>query len=39
LKKMEEMVEVGGRMLVLSNLDKLMWKKEGITKSDIIQYR
>ena len=35
---MEEMVEVGGRMLVLSNLDKLMWKKEGITKSDIIQY-
>src|SRR5438128_6443177 len=32
------MVEVGGRMLVLSNLDKLMWKKEGITKSDIVQY-
>src|SRR5437870_7495182 len=32
------MVEVGGRMLVLSNLDKVMWKKEGITKSDIIQY-
>src|SRR5712691_6942055 len=32
------MVEVGGRMLALSNLDKMMWKKEGITKSDIIQY-
>ena len=38
MKKIEEVVEVGGRMLVLSNLDKLMWKKERITKSDIIQY-
>jgi len=38
LKKTEEIVEVGGRTLALSNLDKPMWKKEGITKSDIIQY-
>src|SRR6266566_7041202 len=38
MKKTEEIVEVGGRTLALSNLDKPMWKKEGITKSDIIQY-
>jgi bifunctional non-homologous end joining protein LigD len=38
LKKIEEIVEIDGRKLTLSNLDKPMWKKEGITKSDIIQY-
>jgi bifunctional non-homologous end joining protein LigD len=38
LRKIEEIVEIDGRKLSLSNLDKLMWKKEGITKSDIIQY-
>jgi bifunctional non-homologous end joining protein LigD len=34
----EEIVEVGGRKIALSNLDKPMWNKEQITKSDIIQY-
>jgi len=34
LKKTEEIVEIEGRTLALSNLDKPMWKKEGITKSD-----
>jgi len=38
LKRTEEVVEVEGRKVVLSNLDKPMWKKEGITKADIIQY-
>jgi bifunctional non-homologous end joining protein LigD len=38
LKGIEETVEIDGRKLTLSNLDKPMWKKEGITKSDVIQY-
>jgi len=38
LKKVEEVVEVDGRKITLSNLDKLMWKREGITKADVIQY-
>jgi bifunctional non-homologous end joining protein LigD len=38
LKKVEEIVEVDGRKISLSNLDKLMWKKEGITKADVIRY-
>jgi bifunctional non-homologous end joining protein LigD len=38
LKKIEELVEIDGRKLSLSNLDKPMWKKEGISKSDVIQY-
>jgi bifunctional non-homologous end joining protein LigD len=38
LKKVEEIVEVDGRKITLSNLDKLMWKKERITKADVIQY-
>ena len=38
MKKTEEVVEVDGRRIVLSNLDKPMWKKEGITKADMIQY-
>ena len=29
---------VGGRKIALSNLDKLMWKREKITKADVIQY-
>ena len=33
-----EIVEVEGRALELSNLDKPMWRKEGITKSDVIEY-
>ena len=38
MKKVEEIVEVDGRKITLSNLDKLMWKKEGISKADVIQY-
>ena len=38
LKKIEEIVEIDGRKLTLSNLNKPMWRKEGIMKSDIIQY-
>lgn len=38
MKKTEEIVEVDGRRLVLSNLQKPMWKREGITKADLIQY-
>jgi len=38
LKRTEEVVNVAGRQIVLSNLDKPMWKKEGITKADLIQY-
>ncbi len=38
MKKVEEIVEVDGRRIVLSNLDKPMWKREGVTKADVIQY-
>jgi len=38
LKKVEEVVEVDGWKIALSNLDKLMWKREGVTKADVIQY-
>ncbi len=38
MKKSEEIVEVDGRKISLSNLDKLMWKREGVTKADVIQY-
>jgi bifunctional non-homologous end joining protein LigD len=38
LKKLEEIVEVDGRKISLSNLDKLMWKREGVRKADVIQY-
>src|SRR5713226_9207440 len=38
LRRIEETVEIDGQKLSLSNLDKPMWKKEGITKSDIIRY-
>src|SRR5260370_3645872 len=33
-----EIVEVDGRKISLSNLDKPMWKREGVTKADVIQY-
>ena len=38
MKKLDEIVEVDGQKIVLSNLDKLMWKREGVTKADVIQY-
>jgi bifunctional non-homologous end joining protein LigD len=38
LKKTVEVVEVDGRRLELSNLQKPMWKRERITKADLIQY-
>ena len=38
MKKTEEVVEIEGRRLVLSNLQKPLWKKEGITKADLIEY-
>jgi bifunctional non-homologous end joining protein LigD len=38
LKKVEEIVEVDGRKIILSNLEKLMWKREGVTKADVIEY-
>jgi len=38
LKKTMDIVEVDGRKIALSNLDKLLWKREGITKADVIQY-
>ncbi len=38
MKKVEEVVEIDGRQVVLSNLDKPMWGKEGVTKADLIRY-
>jgi len=38
LKKITDTVEVDGRTVSVSNLDKLMWKREKITKADVIQY-
>src|SRR6266702_5147478 len=38
LKKTMEIVEVDGRKISLSNLNKLMWKREDVTKADVIQY-
>lgn len=31
-------VDIGGRIVTLTNLDKLFWPKLGITKRDLIQY-
>lgn len=38
MKKTTDVVEVDGRSISVSNLDKLMWKREKITKADVIQY-
>ena len=32
------LVEVGGRSLALSNLDKVLWPRDGYTKGDLIAY-
>ena len=37
-KSGNEVVTVGGRDVRLTNLDKVFWKDEGITKGDLIQY-
>jgi bifunctional non-homologous end joining protein LigD len=34
----EEEIRSGGRLLKLSNLDKLFWPEEGITKGDLLAY-
>jgi bifunctional non-homologous end joining protein LigD len=31
-------VQVGGRSLALSNLDKVLWPEDGITKAELIEY-
>lgn len=31
-------VEVGGRHLALTNLDKVLWPEDGITKAELIEY-
>ena len=38
MKKVTDIVEVGGWKITLSNLDKLLWKREKISKADVIQY-
>src|SRR2546428_1243158 len=38
VKPTGEIVTVSGKRVVLTNLDKPMWIKEGITKGDMIQY-
>jgi len=37
-EKAREIVEIDGRVLTLSNLDKMMWPKENITKAHLIKY-
>lgn len=38
MKTAGEVVEVSGRNVHLTNLDKPLWIKEGITKGDVIEY-
>jgi len=38
LKRITDIVEVGGWKITLSNLDKLLWRREKISKADVIQY-
>ena len=38
MKKTEDVIELDGKTVPISNLDKLMWKREKITKADVIQY-
>ncbi|KJS11090.1 MAG: DNA polymerase [Peptococcaceae bacterium BRH_c8a] len=37
-EKAREIVEIDGRVLTLSNLDKMMWPEENITKAHLIKY-
>ena len=37
-QKSTDVVELDGKTFSVSNLDKLMWKREKITKADVIQY-
>ena len=34
----KEIVKIGGRELSLSNLDKVLWPRDGFTKGDLIDY-
>lgn len=38
LARLGQLVQVEGRELELTNLDKLLWPEEGITKADFIHY-
>lgn len=38
VNKTKQMVSVGGHQLQLTNLDKVLWPREGIKKSDLIYY-
>lgn len=38
MTSVKRMVKVGTRTLALSNLDKLLWPEDGITKADLIKY-
>ncbi len=37
-RRTTETVEVGGRALVLSNRDKVLWPQDGYTKGDLVAY-
>ena len=38
MSRLRQAVEIDGRQLVLSNLDKPLWPREGYTKADLISY-
>jgi bifunctional non-homologous end joining protein LigD len=38
MAKRESTLSIDGRTLTLSNVDKVLWPKDGITKGDLIKY-
>jgi bifunctional non-homologous end joining protein LigD len=38
VKRTTATLEIGGRTLVLSNLEKILWPQDGVTKGDLIAY-
>lgn len=38
MAKTGQLVEVGGRQIEVTNLDKLLWPDDGITKADLLYY-